>query len=284
MPTLQTDQLNVVAHHLNALKTKEDNHVAKDIYHEFWGDPMQWPDPIDKFNISKLTRRKIFNKQPDDVIEKFVQSEYKQLDRYLEVDMFGEPCLPPPDKPVLPWVWTYLFKENPLTGIDEPKSRGTCDGSTKRNGIVTLEETYAACVDQTAHRLTWALLAALDLMLIGYDVGNAFAEAAWQGNDNFYMEVDLQFQNWWVNHLKREPIPLGYVIPIKHALQGHKRAPRLWDKHISKIIIDEMGFKATTHEPCLYYKHDGVDGLVLICRQVDDFAVAGKDPLVIDKV
>ena len=45
-----------------------------------------------------------------------------------------------------------------------------------------------------------------------------------------------------------------------------------------------MGFKATTHEPCLYYKHDAVDGLVLICRQVDDFAVAGKDPMVIDKV
>ena len=75
VPTLQTDQLNVVAHHLNALKMKEDNHVAKDIYHEFWGDPMEWPDPIDKFNISKLTRRKIFNEQPDDVIDKFVQSE-----------------------------------------------------------------------------------------------------------------------------------------------------------------------------------------------------------------
>ena len=84
--------------------------------------------------------------------------------------------------------------------------------------------------------------------------------------------------------MKREPIPLGYVIPIKHALQGHKRSPRLWDKHISKIIIDEMGFKATTHEPCLYYKHDAVDGLLLICRPVDDFCVVGKDSLVIDKV
>ena len=67
------------------------------------------------------------------------------------MDMFAELCERPPNATVLPWVWTYLFKENPMTGIDEPKSRGTCDGSKHQNGIVTLEETYTACVDQTAH-------------------------------------------------------------------------------------------------------------------------------------
>ena len=67
------------------------------------------------------------------------------------------------------------------------------------------------------------------------------------------MEVDNQFQDWWTNHLHREPILDGNVIPILHALQGHPKAPRLWDKYISKIITEELKFKATVHEPCLYY-------------------------------
>ena len=57
--------------------------------------------------------------------------------------MFGEPYNPPPEAKVLPWVWTYMYKENLLTGINKPKARGTCDVG-KRNGVVTLEETLCS--------------------------------------------------------------------------------------------------------------------------------------------
>ena len=58
-------------------------------------------------------------------------------------------------------------------------------------------------------------------------------------------------------------------------MQGHPEAPRLWSKHIHNILVD-MGFKSTTHEPCLYYGfHEGQE--VLFLRQVDDFAVAAED-------
>ena len=90
--------------------------------------------------------------------------------------MFGELCNLPPGAKVLPWAWNYMYKENPLTGIDKPKAQGTCDCG-KCNGVVTLEETYAACVDQTTHCFTWALSTALDHFCVDYDVGNAFAEA-----------------------------------------------------------------------------------------------------------
>ena len=42
----------------------------------------------------------------------------------------------------------------------------------------------------------------------------------------------------------------------KSASQGHPELPRLWDKYITKILIDKMGFTPTTHEPCLYFKYD----------------------------
>ena len=82
--------------------------------------------------------------------------------------MFGEPCLDPRWQgqlvTVLPWVWTYLYKVDPITLEDVEKSRGTYNGNTKR--IVTLAETYAACVEQPAHRLMWAIVTALNFIFL----------------------------------------------------------------------------------------------------------------------
>jgi hypothetical protein len=93
--------------------------------------------------------------------------------------MFGKPCPRPldPDVVVLPWVWTCLYKIDPVTLQDVEKSRGTCNGGTRHGKVVTLAVTYAACVKQPAHRLTWALIAALNYVGLGCDVSNAFAEA-----------------------------------------------------------------------------------------------------------
>ena len=69
--------------------------------------------------------------------------------------MFGEPCPDPRQSgvpaTVLDWVWTYLYKIDPVTLDEIPKARATCNGNKTK--IVTLAETYAACVDQPAHRL-----------------------------------------------------------------------------------------------------------------------------------
>jgi NH3-dependent NAD+ synthetase len=91
------------------------------------------------------------------------------------------------------------------------------------------------------------------------------------------MKPDAQFRQWWEEHLGKDPIPEGYVITVRKALQGHPESPRLWDKYISKMIMEELGFTSAVHDPCLYYKHDDDDNLTLIHQQVDDFLVANKD-------
>jgi hypothetical protein len=115
--------------------------------------------------------------------------------------MFGAPRPRPrdPDTVILPWVWTYLYKVDPITLEDVEKSRGTCNGGTRFRKVVTLAETYAACIKQPAHRLTWSLIAALSYVGLGCDVSNAFAEAP-APKEPFYMVVDKQFQDWWENH------------------------------------------------------------------------------------
>ena len=68
--------------------------------------------------------------------------------------------------PILPWVWTYLYKEGE-GGKDQTKARGTCNGSPRFFDANTLGETFAACLEQPTHRLTWAISAALGLICKG---------------------------------------------------------------------------------------------------------------------
>jgi hypothetical protein len=56
-------------------------------------------------------------------------------------------------------------------------------------------------------------------------------------------------------------------------MQGHPEAGRLWEKHIDKILCQDLQLMPTIHEPCLYSGQ--MDGhRVLFKHQVDDFATA----------
>ena len=228
VPTLQADQLNVIAYHLREINTKED----------IWPNKEEWPHLMDspeilpiQMSVNKL-RRKTLKETPE--WEIFLKSEHIQLSQYETAGMFGDPVGMEDWMMVLPWVWTYLFKEDPITAIDQEEARGICNGGPQYGEAVTLAETYAACVKQPIHRLTWAISAALNLYCKGYDVGNAFVEAP-APVDPFFMYPDNQYREWRQS-LGNEPIPDGYVVPILKALQGHPESPRLWDKHISKMV------------------------------------------------
>ena len=106
--------------------------------------------------------------------------------------MFGDPIPAEEWMIVILWVWTYLQKENPLTGIDAPKARGMCNDEPRYGEAVTLTEMYAACGEQPIHQLTWAISASLNLYCKGYDVGNAFPEAP-APVDPYFIHPDKQF-------------------------------------------------------------------------------------------
>jgi hypothetical protein len=169
VPTLQFDQLNVIAHHMHAIRTGKT----------LWDDPLSWPSLNNKtlhfaimkgLAIPKLSHRKVktMNKWSE-----FLKSEWSQLNKYQKQGMFGQPC-PRPLKgsktAVIPWVWTYLYKINPITFKDTDKSSGTCNGGTRHGKVVTLAETYATCVEQPIHQLTWAVTAGINHIALGCDV------------------------------------------------------------------------------------------------------------------
>lgn len=63
------------------------------------------------------------------------------------------------------------------------------------------------------------------MLVLGADASNAFAEAP-APKAPLYVIVDQQFREWWRQQVQ-EDIPEGWVLPVKHALQGHLDSPRL---------------------------------------------------------
>ena len=66
-------------------------------------------------------------------------------------------------------------------------------------------------------------------MAMGADAGNKFAEAP-TAAEPFYMRTDDQFRECRTEHMHREPLPQGYILPVNHVLQDHPEAPCLWEK------------------------------------------------------
>ena len=64
---------------------------------------------------------------------------------------------------------------------------------------------------------------------------------------DFFVLPDKEFVEWWASK-NQPPTPHGHVIPVKTAMQGHPESPRLWERHIDRILR-ELGLTLITHNP-----------------------------------
>ena len=199
------------------------------------------------------------------------QSEFLQLEQYKRQNMFSEPG-PLPDSTenfsVLPMIWVYLIKVD-----GRKKARCVANGAAHFKGSITLSHTYAACIDQSACRIFWAIAAIKSKKVFGSDAVNAFAEAP-PPKAPLYLRVDAAYCNWY-KHTNNIDLPSDSYVKVHQAIQGHPESPRLWQLHIDKIL-KKIGFKSTTHEPCIYILHTTTETIYML-RQVDDFAIACDD-------
>jgi hypothetical protein len=102
-----------------------------------------------------------------------------------------------------------------------------CNGSTRQKGTVTIGHTYTNALDAASECLFWAIVAYENLIAIGVDVSNAFAEAP-APTAPLYLYIDDAFRDWWTNHLGNETIPSDCnVVRVHNAIQGHPESPRL---------------------------------------------------------
>ena len=261
IPQMHFDQLAPLSHVLHDLKHDESPYRP-----DLATDQM---DPyINKLDKPTLTRKRL---QTQDDWNEWQNSEWLQLDQYVTQDMFDEPGDLPTDLEdinVLPMIWTYLVKS-----CGRKKARCVANGAPHLKGSVTLANTYAACLEQTAARVFWAIAAIQGKQVFGSDASNAFGEAP-PPKAPLFLRVDQAYREWY-KHRTGQTLPDASYVRVKHAIQGHPESPRLWQEHIDKILRS-LDFIPTVQEPCLYKyagtKYTAED--IYLLRQVDDFAVA----------
>ena len=199
---LYFDQLNAIAAYLQELKYDEE-FIDVDT-----GVPIINLINKKRCNNAQFTRPELKRREDWD---DWKHSEYKQLDLYEMQNMFGLPCKRPPKANIINLLWAYSIKTD-----GTKKSRCVCNGNPKRKGTVTLAHTFAACLEQPGARTFWAASTILDLIVIGADASNAFAEAP-PPKAPLYVVIDQQYRDWWKSK-GRGDIPLGHVLPVQHAL------------------------------------------------------------------
>jgi len=136
------------------------------------------------------------------------------------------------------------------------------------------------------YALFFALAAIHGLIILIADTTNAFQQSL-PPTEQCYLQVDDAYCSWYKKHFHIDLNPTNHVVPLNKALQGHPEAGALWEHMIVGILEDEVGFRSTTHERNLYQGE--INGkLLLVCHQVDDFAIATRDPrmadILIDKI
>ena len=91
-----------------------------------------------------------------------------------------------------------------------------------------------------------------------------------------YIAVDEAYCEWYYCRHGEHLVVGEHVLPLHCSLQGHPEAGASFEKLINSLLLYELGFKNTTHEKNLY--SGTISGKpVLVCRQIDDYAIASTD-------
>ena len=200
----------------------------------------------------------------------------KQLNQHFDAGTIGMAIPRPPKDPLKPSQVFRLHWARVVKSSGVRKSRACLDGSKRAAPwLRMMVQTYSSCVELPCLRAFLAICATRGYYVSFGDVENAYQQSPPPSIDCF-LEVDDTIYDWYLRRFGVKLDKTKEVIPLYRALQGHPEAGALWERMITDILINKMGFKNTAHEKNLYLGQiDGEE--VLVCRQVDDFATGSKN-------
>jgi hypothetical protein len=155
--------------------------------------------------------------------------------------------------------WVFKIKVDENGEVTEYKARLTPKGFMQKEGVDYFE-VFAATGQYKTMRLGLSLTASWDHELDQMDVPSAFLKADLE--EEVYMEMPEGFRK------------ADKVLLLKKALYGLKQAPREWYLLIRKFITEELKFKATISDPCLFFRRSKTGKVILIFLFVDDFQIS----------
>ncbi|KAM9916699.1 hypothetical protein OXX59_009809, partial [Metschnikowia pulcherrima] len=166
--------------------------------------------------------------------------------------------------------WVFAIKDD-----ERYKARLVARGYTQVEGI-DYAETFSPVIKQDSIRLIFAIAAKLKMSIHHIDVSTAFLYGTLE--EDIYMIQPPGFK-FTPDGRKDDG---EYVLKLQKSLYGLKQSPLVWNETLNEEFL-KQGFKRAINEPCIYYKGEGKNAL-LVGVYVDDMLIVGANQKQIDKV
>jgi hypothetical protein len=210
-------------------------------------------------------------KEPDR--EQFQEGMHKELNDQFENGNFTviHKSKVPSDQIILPAVWQMRRKRDAKTGkIKKYKARLNIDGSRMKQGL-HYNETYSPVASWNSVRMLLTFTAVHGWHTKQIDFVQAFAQAPVE--KTLYMKIPAGIE------IEGGADPKDYVLKIHRNIYGQKQAGRVWNKFLVGKLVDELGFKQSSVDECVFYR-----GKTLYVLYTDDSLLAGPDKVEIDTI
>lgn len=164
---------------------------------------------------------------------------------------------------VLPAVWQMKRKRDIRTRrIKKYKARLNIDGSRMKHGQ-HYDFTYAPVASWNSIRSLLILTALFGWHTRQIDYVLAFPQAPVERE--IYMEIPRGFE------IKGENTR-DYVLKLHRNIYGQKQAGRVWNKYLTDILVNKVGFTQSKVDECVFYR-----GSVMYVLYTDDSILGGPN-------
>jgi len=209
-------------------------------------------------------------KEPD--ADQFREAMQKEWDDQLNNGNFSvRPRTEVPEgATILPAVWQMKRKRNIKTRqIKKYKARLNIDGSRMKYGQ-HYDQTYAPVASWNSIRTLLIMSALHKWHTRQIDYVLAFPQAPVERQ--IFMEIPKGFE------IKNGGRTKDYVLELHKNVYGQKQAGRVWNKYLTDILVNKVGFKQSKVDECVFYR-----GSVMYVLYTDDSILAGPDIKEIDQ-
>ena len=203
----------------------------------------------------------------------FVQGMQKEMDRQMEDGNFSivHRSKIPKGTKIFKAVWQMKRKRDIITrDIKAHKARLNFDGSRMEKGR-DYDQTYAPVANWASIRLVLALVSAFNWHTTQIDYVLAYPQAPVERE--VYMEIPRGYE------LEGGKSKTDYALQLHANLYGQKQAGRVWYQHLSRRLVQDVGFTKSSIDECVFYR-----GSVVYVLYTDDSILCGPNQQEIDQV
>lgn len=165
---------------------------------------------------------------------------------------------------IVPSQWVFRIKRTPDGEIKKRKARIVLRGDLQEY----TGETFSPVASWSTVRAFLVISAVLNRTTCTIDFSNAFVQSPLPEDQPVWMHLPRGY---------RSPKGPDHCLKLQKSLYGHKVAPLLWYKHITKYF-KKLGLHQSKYDQCLWYGRN-----LMLVQYVDDMGISALKQQDIDK-